>query len=384
MPLTSTGFVPRTLAESVTALSTALRSTISSKLVLTERTVIGNVMNILADHIDQVEGLQGEVYNAFDPDNATDDRVVALNLLRGVPRRGAEKGRVTATINLDAGGSIAAGGLVAHVVGDETNRWVNKLEIPAHGSGDIDLVFESEAAGSQYIAPAGSLSEIATPVSGWNSITNALDAVAGTDIEPIERLRLRGELATASGGSRTRNALRAQLVNLDGVLSAEVFENQTDAVDANGLPPKSFRAVVWDGIPNAVNNDAIAQVILDFQAEGILSDGNLKGTAVDDAFGNVTVPFRRATASQITVSINVTSAVGVSEDDVKDAIIAAMPTRVGSPVVYNKIGCAAFEVPGVDDFDSLTINGGTADLPGAVSTIYLLSSGNISVSGDLV
>lgn len=383
MPLTSTGFTPRTLAESVTALANALRSSISSKLVLTERTILGNVMNIFADHIDQVEGLQGEVYNACDPDNATDDRLVALSLLTGVPRRGATKGLVTATVNLDAGAAIAAGGLVAHVVGDTANRWVNRLEIPAHGSGDVSVVFESESAGD-YVAPAGTLTEIATPVTGWNSITNAADATPGFTIEPIEQLRLRRELAIASGGSRTRNALRAQLVNLTGVLSAEVFENKTDVVDANGLPPKSFRAVIWDGSPAAVNNDAIAQVIHDHGPEGILSEGSLTGTAVDDSFGNVTVSFRRAIVSNVTVSINIVSSVGVAEDDVKAAILAAMPTKVGEPVRYNKLGCAPLEVDGVDDFGSLLVNGGTADLPATVSTVYLLSSGDITVTGDVL
>ena len=49
------------------------------------------------------------------------------------------------------------------------------------------------------VAPAGTLTVIASPVDGWNSITNATDATSGTDIEDIEALRSAGYLVTEGG-----------------------------------------------------------------------------------------------------------------------------------------------------------------------------------------
>jgi uncharacterized phage protein gp47/JayE len=383
MPITATGYERRTQADILTAIQDAQRSTISAKLDLSERTVLGSLNPIFAEHVDQLEQLVEECYSAFDPDNASDDRFVALCLLTGVPRRGATKGLVTATVNLEASKSYAAGDLVAHVTDQPTNRWLNRDAVASTTAGNYSAVFESEFASSVAVAPAGTLTVIASPVDGWNSITNADDATAGTDIEDIEALRLRREQAVSLGGSRTRNAIRAAIVSLDGVLSCEVFENVTSATDGNGLPPHSFRAVVWDGPTPAADDDEIAQAIYDRKAEGIVSDGGESGTAQDDVVGPVTVNFERATQQAIAVEVNIISAAGVSIDDVKAAIIAQMPTRVGDGVTYNRLTQSVFDVEGVDDWDLFEIDGGTSSLPEDISLIFTLDESDITVTGDV-
>ena len=384
MPITQTGFTPRSLAEIVETLEDSLRARISDKLDLSERTVAGNLVQIFADHLAQVEQLVAEAYDAFDPTAASDDRLVALALLTGVPRRGATKGLVTATLNLSAAFTGAApGDLVAHVTNEANNRWVNRDPIPAGAAASLETVFEAETAGAAGVAPAGTLEVIAGPVAGWVSVTNADDATEGTDIEPIEDLRLRRELAVASGGGRTRNAIRAGLIAVEGVLSAEVFENVTNVTDANGIPPHGIRATIWDGSPAAADDDEIAQVIWDLKAEGILADGTETGTAQDEVLGPTTVAFERATPVTPAIVVDIESASGVAITDVEDAIIAAMPTRVGDELTYNRIAAAVFRVPGVDDWVTLTIDGGTADLPALQSTIYLATAASITVTGDV-
>jgi uncharacterized phage protein gp47/JayE len=383
VPIVSTGYETRTLAEIVEAVQDELRARISDKLDLSERTALGNIVQIFCDHLSQVEQVASEAYAAFDVDAASDDRLVALGLLIGVPRRGATKGLVTATVNLQASKSYAAGDLVAHVQDEADNRWVNRDAVVSTTAGNYQAVFEAETAGAAGVAPAGTLTVLAQPVDGWNTITNALDATEGTDIEAIEDLRLRMQLAVSSGGSRTRGAIRAKLVQLEGVIAAEVFENTTSVTDANGLPPHSIRVSVWDGSPAAADDDAIAQVVFDHKAEGIVSDGGESGTAQDEVLGPVTVNFSRATNSVATIAVAIESAAGVAITDVEDAIIAAMPQLVGEALVYNKIAAAVFKVPGVDDWTTLTINAGTADLPATVGTIYTTNAGAISVSGDV-
>jgi uncharacterized phage protein gp47/JayE len=384
MPITATGFVPRTLAEIVEAIETSLREKISDKLDLSERTVLGNVTQIVAAHLVQIEDLAAAAYGAFDPDAADDDRLVALALLTGVPRRGATKGLVDATLNLAADfAGAAAGGLVAHVVDEPANRWVNRDAVPAGAAAALAAVFEAESAGAAGDAPASTLTIIAGPVTGWLTITNAADATPGTDIESIEALRLRRELAVAAGGSRTRNAIRAKLVQLDGVLSVEVFENVTSSVDADGIPPHAIRVIVWDGSTPAADDDEIAQAIYDHKAEGILSDGTESGTAQDEVLGPVVVNFERATEVPIEVEVDISSTDGVSIDDVKAAIIAQMPNRVGAAVVYNRLTQSVFDVEGVDDWTLFEVEGATADLPAVQSQIFTLDESDIVVTGDV-
>ncbi len=384
MGITATGYARRTLDTVLTSIQGFLRDKISAKLTLTERTVLGNVSNLDADHIDQLEQLAEECYHAFDPDNASDDRFVAIARLTGVPRRGVKKGLVTQTVNVTGVHTYAPGDIAFHVIDEPTNRWLNRDElVTTGGTHDYDPVFESEFAGSAAIAEAGTITVIATPVAGLNSGTNALAAAPGEDIESIPALRIRRESAVSVGGSRTRGAIRAKLVLLDGVLSAEVFENTSNAVDANGIGPHGIRAIVWDGSPAAADDDEIAQVIHDHGAEGILPQGAESGTAQDTQLGPVVKFFDRATAVDITVGVNIDSASGVAIDDVKAAILAAMPTRVGREVTFHKLAGSVFSVPGVDDYASFTVNGGTSDLAAAQSTIYLLDESDITVTGDV-
>lgn len=384
MPITDTGYQRRTIDVVLESIQSDLRDKISLKLDLSEDTVLGNYSNIAAKHIDELEELVEEAYNAYDPDNASDDRQVALALISGVPRRGEQKGLVTATINVTNAHTYAPGDLAAHVVDEPTNRWLNRDEVVTIvGTHDYSAVFQSENAGSPAVAEAGTLTVIATPVAGWNSVTNAAAATPGQDIESIAALRIRREQGVSSGGSRTRGAIRAKLITVDGVLSAEVFDNRTNSTDSNGIAPHGLRVIVWDGDPAAADDNEIAQAIYDFGPEGILPQGTQSGIANDPTIGPVEVFFERAVAVDITVAVNIESESGVAIDDVKAAILAAMPTRVGREVTFHKLAASVFAVAGVDDWVTFTVNGGTADLAAAQSRIYLLDEGDITVTGDV-
>lgn len=383
MSLTATGFDPQTTAEILQALIDELRAVISPKLVLDHTSALGNWINILAPKLSALEDLNLEAYSAFDPDAASDDRFVALCLLSGIERRGATEGLADVTLTLQASKSFAAGDLVAHVADEPDNRWENRDAVTSTTAGAYAAVFISQLASSEARAPAGTLTVIADPVDGWGAITNAADATPGTDIEAIEALRVRREQGVAASASRTRGGIRAAIVDLDGVLSCEVFENTTNIVDADGIPPHSIRVSVWDGSPAAADDDQIAQAIYDRKAEGIGSDGLESGTAQDDVLGPVVVAFARATESVVTISVTIESSDGVAITDIEDAILAEMPTRVGEPVIFNRLAGAVFDVLGVDDWSAFTVNAGTSDLPGLQTTIYTATAGTITVLGDV-
>lgn len=384
MPITETGYQRRTIDVVLESIQSDLRAKISAKLDLSEDTVLGNTSNIDARRIDELEQLVEEAYNAYDPDNASDDRQVAIALISGVPRRGAQKGLVTVTLDLDASQSYAAGDLAAHVEDEPTNRWLNRDVVESTTAGTYSAVFQSENAGAAAVAEAGTLTVIATPVAGWNSVTNADAATPGQDIESIAALRIRREQSVAAGGSRTRGAIRARLVAIDGVLSAEVFDNPKNVTDENGILAHGLRAVVWDGSPSAADDDEIAQAIYDAGSEGILPQGAESGTARDRETGlPVTVNFDRATPSSLTIAVSIESETGVSRADVKAAILAEVPGKVGKGIIYNRMSGAVFDVAGVDNWLTFTINGGISDLAAVQDGIYLLDEGDITVTGDV-
>jgi uncharacterized phage protein gp47/JayE len=386
--ITATGYTPRTQAEILQELIDELRSVISDKLDLSEKSVLGNYINILAPKIAALEDLNAEAYDAFDVDNASDDRFVALCLLSGIERRGATTGLADVTLTLQASKSYAASDLVAHVQDEPGNRWENRDAVASTTAGSYAAVFISQTAAATARAPAGTLTVIADPVDGWDAITNAQDGTPGIDIEAIEALRVRREQGVAASASRTRGGIRAAIVDLDGVLSCEVFENTSLLTDADGIPGKSIRVVVWDGTPNAADDDEIADAIYARKAEGILAVGAETGIAQDPELGPVGISFDRATESVTTVAVVIESTEGVAIADVKAAILAAFPGGgvglVGEGVVFNKLAGSVFAVKGVDDWTTFTINGGTAYLAAVQSTIRTLAAGSITVTGDAI
>lgn len=386
--LTTEGF-ERALQDEISAeIGSDVHGNISAQLEISEATVIGNLVAIFSDHLAQAWELLEEATNGLDPENATDSRLVSIALLTGVTRRGQTKGLVTATVNLDASKTFAPGALIAHAVNEPSNRWVNRDTITSTTAGNYSAVFEAEVAGPASSAAAGTLTVIAGSVSGWNSITNAVATTPGSDVESIEDLRARREASLALAGSGTVDAIRADLLQVPGVLQVLVEENTTDAT-AGTLSPHSFRAVVWDGSPATASNNAIAQAIHGSRPVGIKDLGSVSGTAIKADGITTTVAFQRATAVPIFIDVSIVSAKGVTIADVRAAILAEMSgLGVGDDVKINRILASVFTVDGVDDTNFVEIGitaapSGTANIVIGSTEIATFNSANIVVTGNV-
>jgi uncharacterized phage protein gp47/JayE len=386
MALTETGFERPLQAEIAADIAADQRGRISAQLDVSESTAIGNINNIVADRLALAEEVLEEAYNAVDPDNATDDRLVSLALLTGTERRAAQEGSVTITCTLAASKVFQPGDLAVHAVNDPTNRWVNRDITESTTAGDYEVVFLSDGTGSDFVAAAGTLTVIASPIDGFNAATNAEDATPGRDLEDIETLRLRRETELSLGGSGTVDAIRADVLQVDGVIQVLVEENVTNAI-VDGMPPRSLRVVVWDGDPGATPDNDIAQAIYLTAPAGITRLGDDSGLATRADGSTTAVAFSRAEVVDIYVSANIVSTVGVLAADVKAAIQAAMPTLVGGDVIYNRLSSAVF-IEGVDDFVSFTI--GIAPSPVGTSNIAItsvqiaqLDASDIVLTGDV-
>ncbi len=382
--LTEDGFERPLQDDIAKSIAADQRGTISAQLDVSESTVLGNVNNVFADRIALAYEALEEAIVMLDPDNATGERLVSLALLTGTERRDAQPGSVTETCTLTASTVYAAEELVVHVVNDPSNRWHNRDVVETTTAGDYEITFVSEVSGSDAIAAAGTLTVIASPVDGFSAATNAEDATPGRDLEDIEDLRARREEELSLGGATTVDAIRAEVLQVDGVIEVLVEENITD-VAVGALTPHSIRVVVWDGDPGLATDDSIAQAIN--PAAGIVTVGSESGVYVRSDGSITSRNFERASVVDIYVSADIESESGVLADDVKDAIVAAMPTLIGGDVKYNKISAAVF-IDGVDDFVSLTI--GTAPSPVGTSNIVIsntqiaqLDVSNIVLVGDV-
>lgn len=127
---------------------------------------------------------------------------------------------VTATDNLDGTFQISANDSeVAYSLAISLNMTVQSVSSP--------VIFLASEFGV-IPAPIGSLTEILTPIGGWESITNLKAGVTGREIETDAELRLRRQNSINILGSATVEAIRARLLQeVSGVTQAFVFENRT-------------------------------------------------------------------------------------------------------------------------------------------------------------
>lgn len=403
--MTTVGFVRKTFAEAFSVVTTRLKQTIDSRLVLDETTPLGNVTTTLLDQVAELWELAEEAYYAFDPDNAVGQQMVSLAALTGTYRRAATVGTVYATVNLAPNRDYAPGTLVAHEDSNPENRWYNLNAVSSTTAGNYEAIFVSELTGTSARVAATKLNTIAEAVTGWYSVTNAADAIPGEAQESIEELRARRERELQQAGSATLGAVVAAVSRIPSVLDCTGFENLTNET-VDGIGPHGIRIVLWDGNPPAVSNNLIAQAIYDERAAGIQSYGTSSGVAATWDGGTLTQPFDRATQKIVELRCTIDSEDGVTITNVKAAILAVFggitiaeadiaveddaPVHkpIGLNVRYNSLVSSVFAVKGVRDVSSFQIrytggSWGTANLDVLDDEIATLTASDITVTGDV-
>lgn len=150
-------------------------------------------------------------------------------------------------------------------------------------------------------APIHSLKNIRTPISGWISVDNLSAAKIGNDLESDTDLRLRRELSIKLGGSGSLEAIRANLLNLEGVVSASITENVASEIDDKGMPPHSFEVLVTGG-----KSIEIAKLIWQKKPAGIRTHGKIGVTIYDSENLPQVINFSRPTIKHIYAQVVIT------------------------------------------------------------------------------
>lgn len=347
------GLTIKTVEEILNELSTQQKNDLDATLNTSADSPIGQLNGIFASQLREVwEALQ-VAYDGFNPDAAEGFLLEKLSALTGTFRRPATKGTDTLDIDLDLGATLVAGTHFANVAGAPGNRWTPVVTFVSPANGVHSVEFEAEFVGA-VVANAGTITVINTPVVGWNSVTNPLDAEVGREIDTDAILRQRREEELRATGSATVDAIRADVLADPDVEQAQVFENTTDAVDANGLPPKSFEVVVFDGSPPALTDDEIAQLIWDTKPAGVLAFGIDSGTATDSLGNPHTIGFSRPTEREIwiVVAIDVDINSGYAGAAALEAAIVLLNDThllVGRDFILHRVTDVAMEFAGIID-----------------------------------
>ena len=124
------------------------------------------------------------------------------------------------------------------IVAVNTNPTVIVAGAPAQGIGSATCTINGPIP-----APAGTLTVIDTPVAGWSSVTNPLDAIPGRNLETDTEAMTRRELLLSSQGNGPLQSIVQKVLLLPNVEQAIGFENLNDAA----LQELSFSLVPTGG-----------------------------------------------------------------------------------------------------------------------------------------
>ncbi len=404
-------------------LNVVIRDTFGASVDLGDKSAIGQYTGILSDRLASLWQALEAVHSSQNPDKATLAALDGLCLLTGTFRPAASYSAVTLTLTGTPTTVVATGSKVstesteqvfqtladatitatvawvnttAYAVGDRrtnssrvyecitlgvsagsggptttaaditdgTVHWIYLGE----GTGDIDVEARAEETGV-VVALAGDLTTIETSVGGWSSSTNLLDANPGRAVATDAELRILREQQLATGGNATLSALRAEILEVEDVTAVTVFQNVTDSVDADGLPPHSVEVLVRGGEDQDIWDALLAGV-----AAGIRTFGGEDGTSTDDEGTVHDVSFSRPEEIFVYATLVVTYDADLypaDGDDQIKALIVDFGDRqaTGKNVVASSLTAQAFLVAGVLDVSSCLISEAPTTVPVASTTI---------------
>lgn len=423
--LSSSGFVVKTLADIKSEIESTIRGDFGAgaRLVIS---VFENLIGVFSDRIAELwDGLQA-AFSAMDPDKAQDAAQDALCAITGTVREAAAPTIVTVSCTGTPATSLTTGRVVSIVTTgvrftsteDATilavNAWVHTtayavgarfyatsagitrvyevtspgtsavgagaapfLEVAdildgscvidyiGRGTGAVDVEFEAEDTGA-IPAPARTLTVIETSVNGWDSAMN-LDGESdlGRDDETNVELRIRREEELASGGINT-DAIRAAILDVDGVTQCYVFSNTTNATDGDGVPAHAIEVVALGGAAADIR-----EALWDACGGLVQTHGSTSGTITDTQGFTQTVKFSRPTEVRVYVIANVTRDTSTfpatGEADIKAALVAfADLQRFGKNCVSHALKAQLFPVI---DSDGIAVSGITGVLE--IPTLYI-------------
>lgn len=262
--ITANGLETKTYADVVSDLTTDFQTIYGPDVNLASNTPDGQVIGNFAQQIVDELDLNAQTYSSFDPDQAVGTTLDARVALNGIRRQGGTYS--TTDISVTTSGACNLKGLDGNdapvggefIVQDNSGvQWVlvNDYSFGATPT-TIPLVFRAVNIGAVLSTP----NTITTPVTiviGVLTVNNPTTQLStGANQESDAALKLRRQKSVALSSSGFYDALEAALLNISGVTTAQVYENETDSTDGDNIPAHSIWVVIAGG-----TNAEIAQAI---------------------------------------------------------------------------------------------------------------------------
>jgi uncharacterized phage protein gp47/JayE len=404
--VTDTGFVIKTLDVITSEVQAEQSQNISDALDFQPTGLIGQLNGIMLAPIADAWMQLASLYNGMDPDQATGAQLTNLGAITGALRNPASPTTVLCTVNVNSGFNQAVGTMFASISGNPTALFANAVAVVSVGGGVLTGIEFKAVNNGPTQALAGTLTVIAAPISGWNSITNPTDGAPGTLIQGDPSFRQKRNASLSAAGTSTVDAIRADVLEkmqppttTTDTVSCTVLHNESDITDANNLPPHTIEVIAFQLGAITADDQALAALIL-ISKTGATGTYGLTGQNATDSQGNVefvrfTRPSPLTLYIAITVIVNAATFPADGITQVKNALLnyAQLEYGPGSEVFLRPLSGAVFPSPldpniGVVGVKNITVFTcdmnpvpvGTADIPVDVRQVASFDSSRIAVT----
>lgn len=261
--LDENGLSLQTLTEIIDQLEIDLKAIYGSDINIDPDSPDGQAINIFAQAAIDLRELIQSIYSSMDPAQASGvvlDQRVALN---GIKRRAGTFSVVPVVVTVDRSVSlvgldddsttldIPAG---VYTVKDDAGTQFVLLASVTISAGANTLSFRAKDIGAVEVT-VGTITTPVTVIAGVVSVNNVSGVTTqGVDEETDVQLRIRRERSLSNVASGYLDAIEGNLLDVEGVTEAVVYENSTNVTDADGIPPHSIWAIVEGGADADIAN----------------------------------------------------------------------------------------------------------------------------------
>jgi uncharacterized phage protein gp47/JayE len=249
-------------------------------------------------------------------------------------------------------------------------------------TGNVLIEFANTTYGP-IACPANSVTTVYQVIPGWDSITNPLDGIVGSDVESRTAFELRRQQSVANNSIGQLPSIIGAVLAVPGVLDAYVTENWTAApltVGGVTLVPHSIYVAVAGG-----TNIDIATAIWAKKSTGSNYNGNTTVTVQDTSawystpYPSYPVTFQRPAQIEIAFSVVIQQNQNIPFDaltQIQNAILAAFAgtdggprARIGQPVLASRYYCAVTGLGQWAQLLTLTVGATGSDATSFTGTI---------------
>lgn len=334
----SSGISAPTYAQILADLQDRFRAIYGSDAYVTPDSQDGQLLAIFAKGISDANDAAMMAFNQMSPLTSQGEGLSSVVKINGITRKQATNSQVSLRLS-GAVGTVIENGTVRDTTGN-TWRLPSSVTIPVGGL--ITVTATAKTPGDVRAEP-GTCTIIGTPVLGWTAVTNLTAAIPGVPVEPDADLRRRQADSVALPALSIYESLHGAIKAVEGVVAARIYENTTNATDANGIPAKSIACVVSGG-----DATEVATAIMQKRSPGVGLHGTTTVNLVDNVGQTQAIKFTVPTLVSIRVNIELHALTGYTSE-VGDAIKAKLEKYfdglpIGTPVYWSRALAQAVSV----------------------------------------